>query len=91
MLEYINNPEVAIVYFLNYNFYPGRSCPEWGAQGLPEFPIIVENSQYNVANWFEGVANGSPRHIFLDRNFNYRYLTDDKTHIVDILEELINE
>ena len=80
MFDYINDPNVAIIYFLSTS--GNYTCNEWGEQGSSNFPIIVDPRSYGVQDWYFDLSNSqnnqtldgaSPRHVFLDRDFNFRY------------------
>jgi len=92
MLEYINNPNVAIINVLSDDTWATWSCSEWGSYGHDNFPIIVDdlddNFNHTIGDWF-GVSWISPRHIFLDHNFNYYAISDDLNDVKDIIDTML--
>jgi len=101
MLEYINNPDVMMVYFLrdteaawgNPHF---RTCSNtespyqsWGDEGLVNFPLMVEaNAHSEIIDWF-GFDGVSPRHILLNEDFYVVKITDDKYEAKNTLDSLL--
>ena len=90
MLEYINNPNIAIINVLSDGWDP-VSCSDWGNEGLIDFPIIVddyENYINTIGSWF-GVSNSSPWYLFIDHNFDYYHSTQDINEVRAKLEEML--
>ena len=88
ILEYIENPNVAVIYFFADTGHP-YTCNFWGEHGIyPEFPILVEGKSHGIHEWFN-IEWQSPRHIFLDQNFNYHAITNDKSEVHDIIEGML--
>ena len=75
MLEYINNPNVAMINVLSDDTFATWSCEQWGMNGIDNFPIIIDDYDDNtfshtMGDWFD-ISWTSPWHIFLDHNFTY--------------------
>lgn len=87
MLEYIDNENVAILYFFSFwgGFYDTNV---WGDHGLDGFPVIIESSTLPFGSWF-GITGQSPRHVFLDHEFNYYGLEIDHNNADDIIDEML--
>ena len=87
MLEYINNPNVAIINFLADGATP-KTCEDWGEEGAINFPIIVDDQIYGLSSWF-GITWLSPRHIFIDHELKYYAITNDLNDVDSIIEEML--
>ena len=105
MLDYINNPDVIFLNFIQDTEYP-RTCDDWGhvthheseGQNLSDFPIIIDelDNENQVGDWFydpQGVSItvSSPWHIFIDHNFYFHAITGDKDEVDGIIEQMLNE
>ena len=92
MLEYINNTNVAIINVLSDDPNVTWDCLEWGIYGIDDFPIVLDDLDdsyvHTIGDWF-GVSWISPRHIFLDHEFNYYAITDDLNDVEDIIDEML--
>ena len=89
MLEYINNPNVAIINFLADGATP-KTCEDWGEEGAINFPIIVDDQIYGLSSWF-GITWESPRHVFIDHNFNLVGISGSKNEVEGIIEGMLDE
>ena len=48
MLEYINNPNVAIINVLSDDPNVTWDCSEWGMYGIDDFPIILDDLDFII-------------------------------------------
>ena len=93
MLEYINNPDVAILNFLADGYAP-KTCSQWGANGHVDFPIILDDLDestytHTISEWF-GITDQSPRHVFIDHEFRFHALSNTKNEVEGIIEEMLD-
>ena len=80
----------------------GQSCNTWGTEGDDRIPIIINETTFGEAgyfnNWFAGSGDwinpySSPWYILIDDEFNYNYISsptsshDDIIDAIDILLE----
>ena len=107
MLDYINNPDIVFLNFIQDTAWP-ITCDDWGhvtdneseGQNLPDFPIIINelDNENQVGDWFytpapvvEPINLSSPWHIFIDHNFYFHAITGDKDEVDGIIEQMLNE
>ena len=92
MLEYINNPNVAIINVLSDDPNVMWSCSEWGTYGEDDFPIILDDLDdayaHTIGDWF-GVSWTSPSYIFIDYEFKYYAITNELNDVDSIIEEML--
>ena len=91
IIEYIDNPHVAIINVLDDPPTPPYNCDQWGVNGDDRIPIIVNDYSYNgeVRNWFNFSQWSMPQYIFIDQDFKYHAITQTESIAEDILEELL--
>ena len=93
MLEYINNPNVAMINVLSDDTFATWTCEQWGMNGIDNFPIIIDDYDDNtfshtMGDWFD-ISWTSPWHIFLDHNFTYHAKTQDLHEVNNIIDQML--
>ncbi len=92
-MEFINNENVVIINVLGDSNEHPYTCEDWGVEGLPGMPIIIDDldesqGSYIIANWF-GIIEDPPKHLFIDHNFNYYAKMENHNNAKEIIEEML--
>ena len=100
VLNWIENPNVASFVSLADLDWPNLpTCEEWGEEGTPGIPIIVDGGSTLsgtdiISNWFISEVGGSPAYasyVFIDHTMTVRHKIANNDFSVELANQWIEE
>ena len=100
VLNWIENPNVAsFVSLADLDWGDFPSCEEWGEEGTPGIPIIVDGGSTLsgtdiISNWFISDVGGNPAYasyVFIDHTMTVRHKIANNDFSVELANQWIEE